>query len=112
VRGLGGPLRAQTAMGSILAELMPGVRFQDSTLNTGSGDITVFLPSNVAVSIQALSDGRNRTPRIVSDFPEIRVKAMAAEYSGPITAEGSLNGGGPLLRLTANSGSVYLRRQR
>ncbi len=83
VRGLGGPLRAQTAIGSILAELLPGIRFQDSTLNTGSGDITVFIPSNVAVSIQALSDGRNRTPRIISDFPEIRVKAVPAEYSGP-----------------------------
>ena len=51
VRGLGGPLRAQTAMGSILAELLPGVRLDDSSLNTGSGDITVFIPSNVAVSV-------------------------------------------------------------
>jgi DUF4097 and DUF4098 domain-containing protein YvlB len=110
VRGLGGPLRAQTAMGSILAELLPGIRFQDSSLNTGLGDITVFIPSNVAVSVLAFSDGRNRPSRIVSDFPEIQVKLAARE--GPITAEGSLNGGGPLLRIVANSGAVYLRRQK
>ncbi len=112
VRGLGGPLRAQTAMGSILAELLPGMRMQESTLNTGSGDVTVFIPSNLSVSVQALSDGRNRMPRIVSDFPEIRVRPAGAERLGAITAEGSLNGGGPLLRITANSGSVFLRRQR
>ncbi len=80
-------------------------------MNTAVGDITVFIPSKVAVSIQALSDGGNRTPRILSDFPEIRVKSPRSRYSGPITAEGSLNGGGPLLRITANSGGVYLRRQ-
>lgn len=112
VRGLDGPLRAQTAMGSILAELLPGIRLQDSSLNTGAGDITVFIPSNVAVSVLALSDGRSRAPRIVSDFPEIQVKSVVATRGGPITAEGSLNGGGPLLRITANSGTVYLRRQR
>jgi DUF4097 and DUF4098 domain-containing protein YvlB len=112
VRGLGGPLRAQTAIGSILAELLPGVRLDDSSLNTGSGDITVFIPSNVAVSVLALSDGRSRPPRIISDFPEIQVKPAAMASVGPVTAEGSLNGGGPLLRIVATSGSVYLRRQK
>lgn len=109
VRGLAGPLRAQTALGSILAELSPAIKLDNSILNSGSGDITVFIPSNIAVSVQALSDSRNRTPRIVSDFPEIRVKPAVARV-GPVTAEGSLNGGGPLLRITASSGTIYLRR--
>lgn len=112
VRGTGGPLRAQTAVGSILAELLPGIRLQESSLNTGLGDITVLIPSNVAVSILALSDGGSRRPHIVSDFPEVRVKPDSASRSGPVTAEGALNGGGPLLRITASSGSVYLLRQR
>lgn len=111
VRGIGGPLRAQTAIGSILAELLPGVRLEESRLNTGSGDITVFIPSNVAVSVQALADGGNRRTRIVSDFPEIRVRALAPRV-GPIVADGSLNGGGPLLRITATGGAIYLRRPR
>lgn len=112
VRGLGGPLRAQTAMGSILAELIPGVRLEESSLNTESGDITVFIPSNVSVSVLALSDGRNRAARIVSDFPEIQAKPVTPPRHGPVKAEGSLNGGGPVLRITATGGSVYLRRRK
>lgn len=112
VRGLEGPLRAQTALGSILAELSPGIKLDDSSLTSGSGDITVFIPSNVAVSVQAWSDSRNRPARIVSDFSEIRVKTVSAARPGPVTAEGSLNGGGPLLRITASSGTIYLRKQK
>jgi DUF4097 and DUF4098 domain-containing protein YvlB len=113
IRGAGGPLRAQTAMGSILAELTPGIHLQESSLNSGLGDITVFIPSNLAVSVQALSDIKSRHPRIISDFPEIRVKRPDGAWSvGPVTAEGSLNGGGPVLRITASSGTIYLRRQK
>ncbi len=111
VRGVGGPVRAQTARGSILAELLPGIHLKDSALNTGAGDITVFIPSNLAVSVLAISDNRGRAPRIVSDFPEIRVKPAEATNYSLISAEGSLNGGGPVLRITASGGTVYLRRQ-
>lgn len=112
LRGLVGPLRAETAMGSILAELLPQARLAESTLNSGVGDITVLIPSNLAVSVRALSESRNRPARIVSDFPEIRVTAAPTARGGAMTAEGALNGGGPLLRITASSGMVYLRRQR
>ncbi len=112
LRGLIGPLRAETAMGSILAELLPGARLQESMLSSGLGDITVLIPSNLAVSVRALSESRNRPARIVSEFPEIRVVTAGAARGGAITAEGALNGGGPLLRITASSGVVYLRRQR
>ncbi len=110
VKSVGGPLRAYTAAGSIMAELMPGVRLEDSTLNAGSGDITVFIPSNVVVSVQAWSQSPGGRGRIVSDFPEIRVRADASRQQ-PARAEGALNGGGPVLRITA-SGNIYLRRQR
>jgi hypothetical protein len=62
--------------------------------------------------VQAVSDSRNRPARIVSDFPEIRVKRSGTPPAAAVTAEGSLNGGGPVLRIIANSGTVYLRRQR
>ncbi len=113
VRGIDGPLRAQTGMGSIFAELAPGIQLEESSLNSGFGDITVFIPSNLAVSVQALSDIKGRSPRIVSDFPEIHVKQPGSAIRvGPVTAEGSLNGGGPILRITASSGTIYLRRQK
>jgi hypothetical protein len=109
VKGVGGPLRAYTAMGSILAEVLPGVHLEDSSLNATRGDVTVFLPSNLSVSVQAWNEISGGRGRIVSDFPEIRVRRNAER--GPVAAEGALNGGGPVLRISA-AGNIYLRRQK
>lgn len=111
VRGVGGPLRAFTAAGSILAELVPGARIEESSLNTAQGDVTVFLPSNISVSVRAFVQGAGGRNRIVSDFPEIRVRTEANRGGSPV-AEGSLNGGGPVLRINAVGGAIYLRRQK
>ncbi|MBC8166495.1 MAG: hypothetical protein H7Y20_11565 [Bryobacteraceae bacterium] len=107
LRGSSGALRAVSDVGSILAELIPGVRLQDSTLSTGAGDITVFIPSNTALTIKALNDS-NQLGRIISDFPEILVRQLQEESR--MRAEGTLNGGGPLLQLTSTGGTIYLRR--
>ncbi len=50
--------------------------------------------------------------RIVSDFPEIRMAGRSGLGGNLEMAEGSLNGGGPVLQVVASGGSVYLRRQR
>jgi hypothetical protein len=101
-----GGLRASTRSGSIVADLA-GKPLKDSTLTTGAGDITVFIPSNLSVTVRAISvspGGR----RIVSDFSEIRTQVLPA--GARVEAQGALNGGGPLLRLTALEGAIYLRR--
>ncbi|MGH9667382.1 MAG: DUF4097 family beta strand repeat-containing protein, partial [Bryobacteraceae bacterium] len=49
VKSVSGSLRIVTASGSILAQLISGVSMQDSFLSTGGGDITVLIPSNLAV---------------------------------------------------------------
>ncbi|MGO9096555.1 MAG: DUF4097 family beta strand repeat-containing protein [Bryobacteraceae bacterium] len=108
LREVFGGLRVAMRSGSILAELA-GKPLEDSTLSTGAGDITVLIPSNLAVTIQAINafpGGR----RIVSDFAEIRPRLAQAE--GESEAQGTINGGGPLLRLTASGGTIYLRRQK
>jgi hypothetical protein len=110
VRSSSGPLLAETAVGSIFAELLPGALLQDSNLVTGSGDVTVFIPSNIAVSVEAINQTIGRLNRIVSDFPQIQVKSENSRVR-PIVAEGSLNGGGPLLRISASGGTIYLRRK-
>jgi DUF4097 and DUF4098 domain-containing protein YvlB len=107
--GVFGSLRAATGMGSIIAELAIGKPLEDSVLSTAAGDITVFIPSNLAVTIQAISDSRGYQ-RIVSDFPEIR--ALVESRAGRAEAHGTLNGGGPMLKLTASGGTIYLRRQK
>jgi len=107
LRGSSGALRAVSDVGSILAELIPGVLLQDSALSTGRGDITVFLPSNIALTVRALNES-DRIGRIVSEFPEILVKA--SQQQSRQFAEGALNGGGPVLQLTSTGGTIYLRR--
>ena len=112
IRNVAGAMRAQTAVGSILAEYLAGAGFEESSLMTGAGDITVMLPSNLSVSIQAVIESRGRLARMVSEFPEIRVIGTQMWPLRSIAAEGSLNGGGQVLRINAAGGTVYLRRQK
>jgi hypothetical protein len=107
-----GPLRASTAAGSILAELLSGNRIEDSTLSTNAGDITVFIASNLPLTVAARNESVGALGRIISDFPEIHVKALSQPGASPMVAEGTLNGGGPILRINVVGGTIYLRRQK
>jgi hypothetical protein len=40
----------------------------------------------------------------------VHVRSGRAPDAGPLLAEGSLNGGGPLLRVNVMAGSIYLHR--
>jgi hypothetical protein len=110
VRGPSGPMDVSTAFGNILAELVAGARLLDSSLAAASGDITVFIPSNFGLSVQVLND-RGGYPQLMSDFPEVRAMAMPWTRS-PVMAQGAINGGGPVLRINAGTGVVYLRKSR
>jgi DUF4097 and DUF4098 domain-containing protein YvlB len=112
IRNVAGPVHVTTARGSIVAEWLPGSRLEDSVLLAGSGDVTAVIPSNVALSVQARNESAPVLGRIVSDFPEIRVKTKEIDRTRPTVAEGALNGGGPILRINAAGGSIYLRRTR
>jgi len=101
-------MSVSTAMGNIMAELLAGARLEDSSLVAGSGDITVLIPSNFPVSVIA-SNASGGTPRIISDFPEIRANSTSF-FRSPLLAQGALNGGGPILRLNAGGGVIYLKR--
>ena len=103
-----GSVRASTAVGSVVAQLL-AAGFLDGFLSTSAGDITVFIPSNLAVTIRAQNTAvAQGVRRIVSDFPEISVRLDGSLVVG----EGSINGGGPLLRLAGSGGTIFIRRQR
>jgi DUF4097 and DUF4098 domain-containing protein YvlB len=102
-----GSMQVSTMMGSILADLLGG-KPADSFLASGDGDITVLIPSNVGVTIRAESEMADTIRRIVSDFPGIPVRRQGAQ----IIAEGPVNGGGPLLRISATQGTIFIKRQR
>jgi hypothetical protein len=110
VRGSSGPMDVSTAVGNIFAELMAGARLRDSTLAAASGDITVFIPSNLPVSVLVLND-RGGYPQFMSDFSEVRAVALPFARS-PVVAQGAINGGGPVLRINTGTGVVYLRKSR
>jgi hypothetical protein len=104
-------VRCESASGAIFASLFAGRPAASSILESGSGDITVMLPSNLSVTVQAVSDlGRmgGRMGGIVTEFPEIR----AHQSGGRTVATGALNGGGPALKVAAARGVVYLKRQK
>jgi len=103
--------RAETGGGGITAEFVSGRgTLNDSKLETPSGDITVYLDPKLAVTVRAAVDLGNGH-EIRSDFPELKVNSEGGEY-GPkrVTAEGNLNGGGPVLKIHTNSGDISLLR--
>lgn len=101
-----GPMSVSTAMGSIVANLA-GSRLGDSYLATRNGDVTVLIPSNLGVRINAENQLADSLRRIVSDFHEIQPRLIGMR----LEAAGRVNGGGPLLRISASSGTIFLKRQ-
>lgn len=107
-----GGIRAETANGGITAEFA-GAKLTDSTLETAVGDITVYIPSNLACSVRAaveMASGHS----IRSDFPEVKITTRRDDDQdyGPReqSAAGPINGGGPLLRLRTNMGDIQILR--
>jgi hypothetical protein len=110
LRNVAGAVHAFANSGSILAELVSGHGMADSILSTNAGDITVLIPSNLALTVQAINESGG-SGRIISDFPQVRAQA-GGPPGGPLMAEGALNGGGPRLRVNVVGGTIYLRRSK
>jgi len=101
-------VRAETGAGGITAEFMTmNGKFSDSVLDTGVGDIVVYLPSDLKVSVHASIDVATTRNAITSDLPGIHIQSEGGDY-GPreMSAEGDLNGGGPTLKLHTSTGKI------
>ena len=105
--------RAETGAGGIVAKFVSGTEHTDSLLETSAGDITVYLAPNLSMTIRASIDLANGH-RIRSDFSEIRVISEGGEWGpGTATAEGNLNGGGPVLKVRTTTGNInFIRASR
>lgn len=102
---------AETGAGPIVATLVSSSNLpQDSTLETTGGDITVYLAPDIHLTVQAAVEVAGGHT-IHSDFSEIHVTNQGAQW-GPriVTAEGSLNGGGPRLKLQTTTGNISILR--
>lgn len=106
--------RAETGAGGIVARFVPGGDRSDSSLETSAGDIVVYLAADVSLTVRASIDMANGH-KITSDFNDIRVSTEGGDWPGPksYTAEGKLNGGGPVLKVRTTTGDIkFLRASR
>src|SRR5271157_593536 len=103
-------VRASTAAGSILAEFSCTRKtFGPSRLETSMGDVFVYLPTNVALTIDAAIDtaaGR----QIRSDFP-LDIQGDKEELvPSTLRGHGTLNGGGEILNIRTVAGNIEIRK--
>lgn len=101
----------ETGAGAITAKFVSASGGRtDSLLETGVGDITVYLRPNINMTIRASIEAANGHS-ITSDFPEIKIASEGGQW-GPklVSAEGDLNGGGPVLKVRTTMGNIYIRR--
>jgi len=107
-------VRAATGNGTITAWITPEsgdgsrpVRLAGpSQLSSGTGDIVVFLPRNLAATIEA-SVENGGADRIEAD--SALGLNLETREDGPVRASGALNGGGALLKLRSNAGKIRLQ---
>jgi TonB family protein len=107
-------VRAATGNGTITAWITPDsgdasrpVRLPGpSQLSSGTGDIVVFLPRNLAATIEA-SVENGGADRIEAD--SALGLNLEAREDGPVRASGALNGGGAVLKLRSNAGKIRLQ---
>lgn len=99
----------ETGAGAITAKFISSGQRSDSVLETSVGDITVYLVPNLNLTVEASIEAANGH-HIVSDFPEIKVSSEGGPWEKLVSAEGNLNGGGPVLKVRTTMGNIYIRR--
>jgi DUF4097 and DUF4098 domain-containing protein YvlB len=103
--------QAETGAGGIVAKFVStSGEPTDSVLETSVGDITVYLSASLKINIRASIEVANGHS-IHSDFPDLKVTTEGGDW-GPksVSAEGSLNGGGPTLKVRTTTGDITFRR--
>ncbi|MFZ3244246.1 MAG: DUF4097 family beta strand repeat-containing protein [Candidatus Acidiferrales bacterium] len=103
-------VRATTGAGGITAWFGPDAKLSsDCRLAAGEGDIVVYLPKELAVTVDARVElGGDHRVVIDPAFPLKVTYGEPDEGSQVIRAEGALNGGGASLVLRTESGNIRL----
>jgi TonB family protein len=113
---LDGPLHASTAAGTITAWFLDQSAqarrahhdAAPSELESRQGDIIVYLPRELALTIEATVE-QSSMHQIVVD-PSLPMKVdYPAGPAGAVRAQCDMNGGGEVLRVKADSGNIVLK---
>ena len=101
VSNVGGELKAKTDYGDIRAQMTKRFTRPWTLQTSSSGEIIVILLPNVAIDVDARTSSSGS---VSSDF---RVQGSISENS----IKGTINGGGPLLKMRTDYGDIYLRKK-
>jgi len=103
-------VNASTAAGYILAQIDAAQKtFSASELKTAAGDILVYLPPHLPLTIDAAID-MAAGHKILSDFP-LSIKSEGPAFATTkVQGAGTLNGGGEVLRVRTVAGNIEIRR--
>jgi Toastrack DUF4097 len=101
-------VKASTAAGGITAWFVaPSKQQSNCELHSSDGDIVVYLPRLLPVTIDAQIDRADEHRFIVDPAFPLQVSyGDSSDGSRTVRAEGALNGGGELLRLRAVAGNI------
>lgn len=105
-----GPVTAQTTAGRILTQIAGDRRtFGPSHLQTQVGDVDVFIPPALPVTVNATINVA-MGHRIISDFPFAVQAANRNLAYGPESAKVILQGGGAALNIQTSMGNIQIRK--
>ena len=102
LQNVGGSVNAKTSGGNIHAFMIKQPD-SDCRLHTSGGGITTILIPDIAVDVEAETSGGH----VSTDF------AVESVIQGKVPKnrlKGSINGGGPLLKLRTSGGSIHLQK--
>ena len=103
-------VRASTSAGRILAQFTATAKsFTASRLETSVGDVYVYLPVGLPLTIDAAIDAA-AGHHIVTDFPLSILGDKEDFGERTIRGHGTLNGGGEVLRIRTVAGNIEIRK--
>ena len=109
-----GGIEANTGAGNIYAKLIPDGE-NVSELNTGVGNITLYVPPSAKVTIVATAhvlmwDDESELQNITSEFAATTINRYG--HGKQIEATFKLNGGGSLIELNVSMGEIEIKKLR
>ncbi|HZR27867.1 MAG TPA: DUF4097 family beta strand repeat-containing protein [Terriglobales bacterium] len=100
-----------TGGGQITAEFIgQGANFTASRLETAAGDIRVYLPEDLPVTVQAAIDMASGQ-RIHSEFPSLQISSEGPGWAKETYCQGNINGGGKVLHIHTSTGNIELLKR-
>ena len=106
-----GNVTASTVSGDVNVAVPEGVRSVELDLTTKGGNVILTLPSGLRATIDATVISSNSGSHTIdSNVEGLAIVRDVVSSKNRVRARGTLNGGGPLIRILAEEGNIQLRQ--